>query len=391
MTRTPILSLLAPAFLATTLLATTQAQAGRNDILIGLDSKIGYTADGQTNIVPGTDKLLVLDITTPAQPKIRATLDLSNSLLGPPTNLEITPDGRLALLASSVTHTPDGATWKAQPDDKLFVIDLDATPPKLLDTVTVAKQPSGLDISADGKFALIANRAGKSVTLVAIDGTSVKHVTDLDLGQEAAAVAIAPDGKRAFAVMNIVGKVAVIDIDGQKLAYDKANDIPVAPNPYNIDITNDGHYAIASSTGAGRDNADGMTTIAITGPHPHATAITNIGTGPEGFALAPKGNVLVAALLLGTGAKHSDYWYGPQGQAVLATIDPAGAITVQDRAPLGGLPEGLAFSPDGQYVYIANYIDKNLQVFRIAAGKFEPQGAPIDLGGQPASMRGLAH
>ena len=30
------------------------------------------------------------------------------------------------------------------------------------------------------------------------------------------------------------------------------------------------------------------------------------------------------------------------------------------------MPEGVAFSPNSQYVYIGNYIDKTLQVFRIA-------------------------
>ena len=115
-----------------------------------------------------------------------------NSLLGPPTNLQITPDGRLGLLANSVVHTAEGGNWKISPDDKLFVVDLDATPPKLLDTVTVGKQPSGLAISHDGKLVLIANRAGKSVSVLSIDGTTVKHLTDVDLGQEAAAVAMRP-------------------------------------------------------------------------------------------------------------------------------------------------------------------------------------------------------
>ena len=368
----------------------TPALAGPNDILVGLDSKIAYTDEGQTNVQPGTDKLLVLDVSNPGLPKIRAAFDLSNSLLGPPTNLQITPDGRLGLLASSVVHAAPDTGWKVTPDDRLFVIDLDAKPPKLLDTVKVGQQPSGLAISHDGKLVLIANRAGKGVSVVSIDGNTVKHVGDVALGQEAAAVAITPDGKRALAVMNLANKVAVLTIDGQTVTYDKTADIPVGANPYNVDITPDGKFAIVGSTGAGKDNADPLTTIALTGPHPHVTALTTVGNGPEGLAISPNGKYLVTPLLLGTGAKKSDYFYTRHGQAVLATIAPDGTLAVRDRATLGALPEGVAFSRDSRDVYIGNYIDKSLQVFSIARDTLQPHGLPIILPGQPASMRGPA-
>jgi hypothetical protein len=126
---------------------TSMAWAGPHDILIGLDEKITYDANGQVNGPPGKDALVVMDVTNPAHPKIRASLPLMNSLLGPPTNLQITPDGKLGLLANSVVMNQDGGVWKIAPDDKLFVVDLNANPPKLADTLTVGKQPSGLAIS----------------------------------------------------------------------------------------------------------------------------------------------------------------------------------------------------------------------------------------------------
>jgi hypothetical protein len=71
--------------------------AGTNDILIGLDEKITYGPDGLVNGPPGKEAVLVMDVSNPAKPRIRASLPLMNSLLGPPTNLQITPDGRLGL------------------------------------------------------------------------------------------------------------------------------------------------------------------------------------------------------------------------------------------------------------------------------------------------------
>jgi len=312
-----------------------------------------------------------------------------NSLLGPPTNLQITPDGKLGLVANSVVNVQDGAAWKTVPDDKLFVIDLTADPPKLIDTVTVGKQPSGLAISNQGNLALIANRAGKSVSIVSIQGNTVKAVGEVPMEQEAAAVTITPDGKRAFACMNLVNKVGVLSIDGANVTYDKTLDIPSAFNPYNIDITPDGKFAVSSHTGAQGINADAEVSIDPSGAHPHVVDIMAPGTGAEGFAIPPNGKWAVTPLIEGSGAKPSAWNFTKGGRAVLMSVGRDGKLTVVNKAALGALPEGIAFSPDSQYVYIGNYIDKNLQIFRIAGGKLVAAGT-MALPGQPASMRGPA-
>jgi DNA-binding beta-propeller fold protein YncE len=66
-----------------------------------------------------------------------------------------------------------------------------------------------------------------------------------------------------------------------------------------------------------------------------------------------------------------------------------GKLTVVSKAPIGALPEGIAFSPKTDYVYIGNYIDKTLQVFHIVGGRLVQVGT-MALPGQPASMRGVA-
>ncbi len=378
------------AAIALSAAAAAPAWSAKTDILIGLDSKVAYGPEGQGNVKPGDDAVLVMDVSVPARPRIRASLPLVNSLLGPPTNLQITPDGRLGLIANSVVSVQDGAAWKTAPDDKLYVVDLAATPPKLIDTVTVHKQPSGLAISRKGDLLLIANRAGKSISALSIQGTTVKLLAEIPTGNEVAGIGITPDGRRAFAVMNLVNKVAVFEIDGQKVTYDKAMDIPAAFNPYNIDITPDGRFAIASSTGAGGNNADALTVIDTKGPHPHVVGLATAGTGPEGFAISPDGKWAVTPLLLGSGGKHADWSYTKGGQAVLLQLASGGDIRVMNRLPLGGLPEGVAFSPAGDYVYIGNYLDKNLQVFRLAGGKLTATGTVLTLPGQPASLRGPA-
>lgn len=380
-----------PLALASAVLASGQhARASTADILIGLDSKVVYDQNGQKFVQPGDDAVLVMDAADPAHPRIRASLKLTNSLLGPPTNLQITPDGRLGLVANSVNSVQDGEAWKPAPDDKLYVIDLQAAPPKLIDTVTVGKQPSGLAISRKGDLALTANRAGKSVSVLSINGTDVRAVGEVPMGTDVAAVAIAPDGRRAFAVMNVANKVGVLAINGTEVTYDKALDMSAGFNPYNVDVTPDGRWAFVSANGATGSNVDALTVIEAGGPHPHVAGLTTVGRGPEGFALSPDGRWAAIPLLLGSGDKQGDWGYTRNGEVVLASVGTGGELRAVSRLPAGGLPEGVAFSPDGQYVYVGNFNDQNLQVFRIAGGKLVATGVTLDLPGRPASMRAPA-
>jgi DNA-binding beta-propeller fold protein YncE len=96
-----------------------------------------------------------------------------NSIVGPPVNLAITPDERLAIVANSLDWVQDGAAWKAVPDDKLYVIDLKASPPKLITTVQVGKQPSGLSISHDGKHLYVGNFLDSDVSILKVEGAKV--------------------------------------------------------------------------------------------------------------------------------------------------------------------------------------------------------------------------
>lgn len=372
------------------LVAAAPVCADSNDILIGLDEKITFGPMGQVNSAPGSDAVLIMDISDPAKPRIRASLPLMNSVMGPPTNLQITPDGKLGLVANSVVMNQDGDAWKVVPDHRLFVIDLDASPPKLIDTVTVGMQPSGMAISHKGDLALIANRAGKSVSVLSIQNGAVKTLAEIPMEQEAAAVVITPDGTRAFVCLNKVNTVAVLQIDGQTVSYDKSLDIPSAFNPYNIDITPDGRYVIASNTGAMRNNGDALVTIEATGPHPHVVDITSPGTGPEGFVISPDGKWAAAPLLMGTVGKAGDWFRTSGGELIIMSIGPGGKLTVTGKADLGAVAEGVAYSPSGEYLYVANFLDKDLQTFRLTDGRPAQVGPNVKLPGQPGSMRGLA-
>lgn len=57
------------------------------------------------------------------------------------------------------------------------------------------------------------------------------------------------------------------------------------------------------------------------------------------------------------------------------------------EAKVGGLAEGVAFSPDGQYLYVGNFLDSDLTVLHLKGGKLVKVGS-LKLMGHPASLRG---
>jgi len=85
---------------------------------------------------------------------------------------------------------------------------LQSTLPKLIATVEVGKQPSGLAINRKGDLLLIANRADNSISVLTINGKEVKLVDTVPMGDTVSAVAITPDGKHALASKYAVNKVA---------------------------------------------------------------------------------------------------------------------------------------------------------------------------------------
>src|ERR1700691_3860921 len=218
-------------------------------MIVGIDEKVTWDDDGKTILsLPGKDQVLIVDLADPESPKIVATLPLANSVVGPPVNLDIDPTGTVALVADSVDVVKDGDALKQVPDNKIFVIDLKANPPKLAATVTGGKQPSGLNFSPSGKMALVANRGDNSVSVLSVNGTDVKVTDTISFPDSVAHVMFTPDGKHALAVRFPAHKVSVLDVDGDKVTYNKI-DLPTGQWPYNVVVTPNGKIALTSDNG----------------------------------------------------------------------------------------------------------------------------------------------
>jgi len=362
-------------------------------MIIGNDEKVVFDAEGNRSFVaPGKDTISVVDITDREAPKILISFPLMNSIFGPPVNLAITPDERLAIVANSVNWIQDGTSWKPQPDTKLYVFNLKTSPPSQVGTVEVGKQPSGLAINRAGNLALVTNRADKSISVLSISGNDVKLVDTVAMGDEVASVAFTPDGKRALATKFAAHKIALLTIEGQKVT-DAKHDMPVGLWPYNIDVTPDGRIGISAdngNSGSPDGHVDTVSIIDLEQQPPRVIDRVVVGDAPEGFAISPKGGVAVA-VLLGGASVPKGMWFNTKRNGTLAVLKIDGKkVTKVGEVEVGGLPEGLVFSPDGQYLYVGNFTDRDVSILKVDGTKITDTGKKLKLPGQPASMRGRA-
>jgi len=373
-------------------LAVMPGLASAELMIVGNDQKVTWDDAGKPVLsAPGEDTISIVDIgADPENPEIIANLDLMNSIFGPPTNLAITPDDKLALATNAMSWAQEGDAWKSTPDNKLYVIDLEADPPALIATVEVGQQPSGMAINQAGDLALIANRASNSISVVSIDGKEVTHVGEVDMGGQVAAVAIAPDGKRALAAKFPEHKVALLAIDGQTVTYD-GQDIPVGLWPYNVAITPDGALALTAdngNAGSSDGHVDTVSVIDLEAEPPRVIDKIVVGDAPEGFAISPTGELAVAILLNGSAAVPKDAWFAnPNGKVVVLAIDGK-EVTKAGEVDVGGLPEGVVFSKDGSRLYVGNYTDSDVSILAVDGTTVTDTGQTLQLPGQPASMRG---
>jgi DNA-binding beta-propeller fold protein YncE len=371
--------------------ASMSAPGTRQLMLVGNDEKQSWNDAGAAQLgAPGRDTVQVLDIgTDPLAPRVVGSLALDNTIVGPPVNLQISADERLALVANSVNVVEENGVRKQVPDDRVFVIDLGANPPKLIDTVRVGKQPSGLSINRAGNLALVANRADNSISVLRIAGQKVTLIDTVPMGGSVAHVRFTPDGRRALAAKFPDHKIAVLEVDGEKVRYDKV-DLAVGLWPYNVDVTPDGRLALAAdngNSGASDGQIDTVSVIDLEARPPRVIDKVVVGDGPEGLAVSPTGKMAAAIILRGSNAAKSAYFYNRNGSVVALKIDGK-KVTRGNEVEVRGLPEGAVFSADGKYLYVGNFIDSDVSILRVDGDTLVDTGKSFRLAGHPASMRG---
>ncbi len=359
-------------------------------MIVGNDEKVTWNEKGGMDFFPpGKDTVQIFDISEGGTaPRLVATLELMNSVYGPPVNIAITRDEKLALMANSMEWEKKDNSWAAVPGKKIYVFDLEANPPKLISAVEGGLQPSGLAINRTGTLALAANRKDNSVSVFSINEKNVKFIESIPMEDQVASVVFSTDGTKAWAVKNMAHKLALLNVDGEKVTPAKF-EIPVLW-PYNVDVTPGGDLAFCAdmgNPGASSGHVNAVSVIDLNQDPPRVIDRVATGDGPEGFAVSPTGEYLATVNLNGSNVSTESWYYHKNGTVSLLRIDGKKLSKVSE-VEVGAMPEGVVWSPDGQWLYVGNFLDKNMSVLKIEDGKLTNTGVTIPLAGSPASMRG---
>lgn len=392
----PSMHRLAPATALLLLALSLRAPAapapapGPQWVLSGNETKIDLTGGAPRRVAPESpDSLTLMDFAT-FPPRVTHLPGVSNSVIGPPSNIAITPDGALALIANSIRLDPANATnWV--PESHVTVLDLRSTPPRVTGHVATGPQPSGISIHPDGRRALVANRAGGTLSVLGIHGTQVTALGEVPVcgpADSLSDVAISPDGKTVLASVQKGGYLALLKWDGS-LPSLTGQKVSTYGQPYRVVITPDGQLGLTAGAGAGnRLDHDALTVVDLGANPVRAVDYVALGPIPESIEVSPDGRWVAAVLMDGSNLAANDPLHTEAGTLVLLERTDR-TYRVRHRVPVGRIPEGVAFTPDGRHVLVQCHADREIRILELRRGRVRDTGTRVSVPGFPSSIRAL--
>jgi DNA-binding beta-propeller fold protein YncE len=335
---------------------------------------------------PPPDTVAIIDLKQ-FPPKILAEIEVPTSVVGPPLSVAITPDENLALVTAAMKIDPNDPT-KQIPDNRLFAIDLQASPPKVIAQLETGKSPAGLSINRQGTLALVANRAEGSVSVFGIKGKEFTSHGMVQIGDDKTGVShvtISPDGRTALVTRDGDNLISALSIDGTKVEYTK-RDLSAGMRPYGAAISATGTMAVVANIGRGSGDADTISVIDMTAKPARVVETITVGQTPEGIMLSPDGKLCAVVVMNGSNKPKDSPFFADNGKLVLFGVDGV-KLTKLAEAPIGHWSQGAAFTPDSQHVLVQNMVEKNIMVFKVAGGKLEDTNHRLQMKGGPAAIR----
>lgn len=326
-----------------------------------------------TTTVPGAAATGALTVMTPLG-KASSPLDFNRNVRFPLAT--VTSSLPLTGSAESIAFSPDGR--------KAYVASRTAGAVSLVNTANnvqlafpsmggslveaIAAHPDGRWVYAtggiSGLFVLDAGTASRVNTIpLAVSGVPVSVGAGSNLIPNG--LAISPDGRYLYAVDNQSGgSVIVVDVAKQNVVASASLGAGMMPLAVAIHPRGQlAYFAYADTTLAGRD-AVGVFDVATLNLNPVGIAV---GKRPEGMAVTPDGTKLYVANNLDN---------------TVSVIDTA-SNTVLSTTTVGLAPMGLAVSPDGSRVYVANSGGNSASVINVSSDVVE---STVTVGTSPSGI-----
>lgn len=183
-------------------------------------SHAAFTPDGKTALVSrdGDDRISILSINGTSVEYTKRDMYAGVR----PYGLDISSKGDVAVVANIGRGQGDS--------DTVSVIDLNAKPMRVVETITVGQTPEGIKMSHDGKYVAVvtmngSNKAKNSpfyndngkLLVYRVKGTSLQKVAEAPIGHWSQGAAFSHDGKMILVGNMVEKEVQVFEFNGKKL------------------------------------------------------------------------------------------------------------------------------------------------------------------------------
>jgi YVTN family beta-propeller protein len=208
-------------------------------------------------------------------------------------------------------------------------------------TLPTGQAPHEVDVSADGKRALVANYGtreapGNSLTLLDVPGARVVRTIDLGTHQRPHGVKWL-DGRRAAVTSEASKALLVVDVDAGKVESAIGTGQEVS---HMVALAPDGARAFVASIGSG-------TVTAVDLKEGKSAKVMATGAGAEGIDVTPDGKQV---------------WVTNREADTVSVLD-ARDLSVVATLPGGGFPIRARVTPDGRWALVSNARGGDLTVF----------------------------